>query len=144
MGSGDLNHYDENIHASTATPGTGPGEFNLPHSVNLDADNRAYVMDRSNERIQVFDADGAYLDQWKDVPIPNQATVDDDNVMHVACANNVALYTLDGERLGAWGERGDRPDQFSGAPHGISIDANGDVYVAQVGAPKALNKFARV
>ena len=143
-GSGDLTDYDETIHGSTATPGTGPGEFNLPHSVNVDAGGRVYVMDRSNTRIQVFDAGGAYLTEWNDVPSPNQATVDDDGVMHVACGPTIQLYALDGELLGAWGERGDRPDQFSGAPHGISIDSNGDVYVAQVGAQKALNKFARV
>ena len=143
-GSGDLTHYDENIHASTATPGTGPGEFNLPHSVNLDAEGRVYVMDRSNARIQVFDADGNYLTEWENVPVPNQATVDNDDVMHVVGAEGVQLYTLDGELLGAWGEHGDGPHQFAGGCHGIDIDSNGDVYVAQVGAPRALNKFARV
>lgn len=143
-GSGDLTHYDENIHASTATPGTGPGEFNLPHSVNLDAEGRVYVMDRSNARIQVFDADGNYLTEWENVPVPNQAMVDDDNIMHVVGAEGVQLYTLDGELLGAWGEHGDGPHQFAGGCHGLDIDSNGDVYVAQVGAPRALNKFARV
>lgn len=143
-GSGDLNDYERAIHSSTAKPGTGPGEFNLPHSVNVGADGRVYVMDRSNLRIQVFDSEGNYLDQWNDVPSPNQATIDRDNMMHVATAAGVQVWTVDGELLGIWGEKGDRPDQFSGAPHGIWIDSNGDVYVAQVGAQKALNKFARL
>jgi sugar lactone lactonase YvrE len=143
-GSGDRNNYEENIHASTPTPGTGPGEFNLPHSVTVGSDGRVYIMDRSNLRIQVFDSEGNYLDEWNDVPSPNQATIDDDGIMHVATAAGVQVRTLEGELLGTWGEKGDRPDQFSGAPHGIWIDSTGDVYVAQVGAQKALNKFARL
>ena len=44
--------------------GTGPGEFGLPHNIVTDSDGRVYVTDRDNERIQVFDADGRFLDQW--------------------------------------------------------------------------------
>ena len=32
--------------------GTGPGEFNLPHSVVVDAQGKVYVGDRENKRIQ--------------------------------------------------------------------------------------------
>ena len=34
--------------------------------------------------------------------------------------------------------------QFPGGPHGLWIDSNGDVYVAQVGEPNGLNKYARI
>jgi len=44
--------------------GTGPGEFNLPHQVQLDSKGRVYVSDRENNRIQVFDANGKFLKQW--------------------------------------------------------------------------------
>ena len=37
--------------------GAGPGEFNLPHSIVVDARGRVYVGDRENMRIQVFDLD---------------------------------------------------------------------------------------
>ena len=47
--------------------GTGPGEFGLPHNLVTDARGRVYVTDRDNRRIQVFDADGAFLAEWKDV-----------------------------------------------------------------------------
>jgi sugar lactone lactonase YvrE len=36
--------------------GTGPGEFDLPHSVAADAQGLVYVADRNNARIQVFDS----------------------------------------------------------------------------------------
>ena len=45
--------------------GSGPGEFRLPHSVAVDAKGRVYVADRSNARIQVFDAKGNFITQWK-------------------------------------------------------------------------------
>jgi sugar lactone lactonase YvrE len=44
--------------------GTGPGEFNLPHSVAIDSQGRVFIADRSNNRIQIFDQDGKFLDQW--------------------------------------------------------------------------------
>jgi DNA-binding beta-propeller fold protein YncE len=47
--------------------GTGPGEFGLPHNLVIDAQGRVYVTDRDNQRIQVFDSEGKFLDQWKDV-----------------------------------------------------------------------------
>jgi DNA-binding beta-propeller fold protein YncE len=52
------------------TKGNGPGEFNLPHSIDIDRQRRVYVADRANSRIQVFDENGKYLDQW-----PHQTTV---------------------------------------------------------------------
>ena len=45
--------------------GTGPGESNLPHPVAIDSPGRVFVADRSNNRIQIFDQDGNFLDQWK-------------------------------------------------------------------------------
>ena len=44
--------------------GKGPGEFNLPHSVAIDSQGRLLVADRSNNRIQIFDQDGNFIDQW--------------------------------------------------------------------------------
>lgn len=45
--------------------GAGPGEFDLPHSIACDSKDRLYVCDRGNSRIQVFDAHGRFLAQWK-------------------------------------------------------------------------------
>jgi hypothetical protein len=54
--------------------GTGPGQFHTPHSIAVDAQDRIYVADRSNRRIQVFDTDGKFLRQFTiDVPVPQGA-----------------------------------------------------------------------
>jgi DNA-binding beta-propeller fold protein YncE len=44
--------------------GSGQGQFNLPHSVAVDAKGQVYVADRENNRIQIFDGNGKFLKQW--------------------------------------------------------------------------------
>nr|XP_058147114.1 NHL repeat-containing protein 3-like [Dasypus novemcinctus] len=45
--------------------GTGPAQFNVPHSVTLDSAGRVWVADRGNKRIQVFDkVTGEWLGAW--------------------------------------------------------------------------------
>lgn len=44
--------------------GTGPGQFRLPHSIQIDARGIVYVADRENGRIQRFARDGTYLGEW--------------------------------------------------------------------------------
>jgi hypothetical protein len=44
--------------------GTGPGQFRLPHSIQVDASGMIYVADRENGRIQRFDREGKYLGEW--------------------------------------------------------------------------------
>jgi streptogramin lyase len=50
--------------------GTSAGEFSLPHSIALDSAGRLYVADRNNARVQVFDQNGTYLDQWRNLCVP--------------------------------------------------------------------------
>ena len=61
-GRGDRNQFDWEV-SGVGEPLTGPGEFNTPHSVTVGEDDRVYVMDRSNHRIQTFDENGKYLSQ---------------------------------------------------------------------------------
>ncbi len=44
--------------------GTGPGQFRLPHSIQVDRDGIVYVADRENGRIQRFNREGKYLGDW--------------------------------------------------------------------------------
>src|SRR5437016_4077101 len=45
------------------SPGSGPGQFRLPHSIAVDGET-IYVADRENGRIQLFDLEGTYLDEF--------------------------------------------------------------------------------
>ena len=44
--------------------------FDLVHDVTVDRRGRVYVADRTNRRIQVFDATGKFLAKWTDVGQP--------------------------------------------------------------------------
>jgi DNA-binding beta-propeller fold protein YncE len=44
--------------------GTGPGQFRLPHSIQIDERNTIYVADRENGRVQRFDRSGKFLGEW--------------------------------------------------------------------------------
>ena len=54
--------YDKhgNWITSWGSYGTEPGQFRLPHNMQADREGNVYVADRSNRRIQVFDADGNF------------------------------------------------------------------------------------
>jgi hypothetical protein len=59
---------------SWGEPGTGPGQFNVLHSIVIDRDNHIYIADRGNGRIQVFDTAGKLLNIIHiDVPVPADA-----------------------------------------------------------------------
>jgi streptogramin lyase len=45
-------------------PGKGPGQFVLPHSIQIDAAGVVYVADRENGRVERFDQSGRYLGEW--------------------------------------------------------------------------------
>ena len=50
--------------------GTEPGQFNTVHSITIDSRNRVLVADRGNSRVQIFDFEGAFLDQWTHLGTP--------------------------------------------------------------------------
>ena len=65
---------DGNWLKSWGERGTGPGQFNTPHSIAVDAKGQVYVADRANRRIQVFDGEGNFQRQFTiDVPVPSDA-----------------------------------------------------------------------
>jgi hypothetical protein len=50
--------------------GTAPGEFNVPHSIVVDSQGRLYVADRNNVRVQVFNQEGKFLAEWRNLLVP--------------------------------------------------------------------------
>jgi sugar lactone lactonase YvrE len=65
-------------------PGAGPGEFNAPHTIAIDSRGRLFVGDRNNNRIQIFDQDGKFLDQWKQFSRPSGIYITPDDTIYVA------------------------------------------------------------
>ncbi len=55
---------------SWGSRGSGPGQFNIPHSLAIDLQGNVYVADTENKRIQVFDPDGNFKSQIENVGAP--------------------------------------------------------------------------
>ena len=124
---------------------TRPGYFNTVHGIAADPETgRVYVSDRSNGRIQVFDEDGTFVDQW---PVGARTGLqfliipaDRSGVWGFTnTANRIVKWGLDGTLLYAWGALGDFPGGFLNM-HGASVDQEGNLYVVEVGGGR-IQKF---
>ena len=138
---------DGQVLSSWGEGGQGPGQFALPHSLWVDdRRSRVLVMDRENNRIQIFDFEGAYMGEWTDVEMPMDMYIGLDDVVYVSEApSRISIFSPNGELLSRWGEDGSAPGQFEDAPHGIWVDSRGDLYVAEVAAVhNRIQKFARL
>jgi DNA-binding beta-propeller fold protein YncE len=150
---------DGNWVKSWGEPGEGPGQFNVPHSIAVDAAGQVYVADRGNRRIQVFDGDGKFLRQMTiDVPAPADAraaignkpasakgtfapgapwaiciTPGPKQVLYASDAFPGRIYkmSLDGKVLGMFGKSGKQPGQF-GWIHEIACPSENLLYVAEL------------
>ena len=131
---------------SWGAEGPGPGQFALPHSLWVDRHERVWVADRENSRIQRFDAEGNYLDEWTNVERPMDIFITPDDTVFVAeDTSRVSIYNLQGELLARWGEDGSAPGQFADAPHSIWVDDEGSIYIGEVPTlHDRVQKFRRV
>src|SRR5712692_408831 len=137
---------------SWGEPGNGPGQFRLPHGTAVDRQGTVYVADRENSRLQLFTGEGEYLSEWTDVARPCQVFIDGGGNVYVAelgfragmwpgttaptpdaPGGRVSIFDHHGQLRARWG--GGRnpcaPGDFF-APHGICVDSQGDIYVAEV------------
>lgn len=143
-----VHHYtpEGKLVKSWGERGTGPGQFELSHCVRADRHKRLWVCDRTNDRIEIFDREGNFLEEWR-LPKPDTVYFDpNEDVVYVAEMNQqVSIWTLGGELLSKWGgaRKSDMSGEFSGIPHGIWADSRGDLYVGQVGIDGGLQKFVR-
>lgn len=120
--------------------GTGNGEFNLPRDLALGRDERLYVVDGGNFRVQIFDRDGVYISsfgkvgkQMGDFARPKEIASDADGNVYVAdtAFGNFQIFDPDGELLMFVGSRSEQngPAKYM-LPSGIFVDEDGRVYMA--------------
>jgi sugar lactone lactonase YvrE len=133
--------------------GTGPGEFDQPHALAMDSKGRLFIGDRNNNRIQIFDQDGKYLEEWKQFSRPSGIYIDKRDTIYVADSESESVSRNHdgwkrGIRIGSAKDGSVKsfiPDPVDKAPstsaaEGVAADSQGNIYGAEVG-PRRLMKY---
>ena len=123
--------------------GTTPGQFRVVHGIQIDAANNVYVADRDNRRIQVFDTEGTFKTQFRNVgspwaicitPAPRQ-------FLYVSNSNppnnldydgEIIKMTLDGRIVGKFGRAGKLLKEF-GTANSLDCRSENEIYVGELG-----------
>jgi DNA-binding beta-propeller fold protein YncE len=107
--------------------GTGPGEFNLPHSIVLDSRGRLLVADRSNKRIQVFDQNGTFLEQWPQFGEASGLFITKDDTLYVTDWQDKKAIFIGSAKDGSIRTR----IEGLTLAEGLTVDAAGNIYAAE-------------
>lgn len=117
-----------------------PGYFNTVHGIAIDNQRRLYINDRSNRRIQIFDENGKFLDQWTTgkPSTPQFLYKAADGFLWIAdgLTAKIIKFDMDGHLLYEWGSGGDWPSALWNV-HGMSVDQEGNLYLAEVNNGRA-------
>jgi DNA-binding beta-propeller fold protein YncE len=105
--------------------GAEPGQFNVPHSVVVDSKGRIIVADAENSRMQVFDSNGKFLEQWTGFTSKPRGSVliTSDDTIYVSHVDSESISIM---------KAGKVIDTVTGIglrPHGLTMDRQGNLYV---------------
>lgn len=135
------------------TPGKGPGEFNTPHGIAIDAAGSVYVADRQNDRIQVFSPESKLQAIWASPKIgrpygiamigPDRFAIADGGEQPQSGPDRSALVIVNskGELIERIGRYGNQDGQFRMAHH-LATDSSGAIYVVDITGQR-VQKFVR-
>jgi len=135
--------------------GSAPGEFDIPHALAMDSRGRLFVADRNNNRLQIFDQDGKFLEEWKQFSRLSGIYIDKNDILYGADSeSNTARHpgwkrgirigsTRDGKVISFIPDPEMNPDQVAtSAAEGVAADAAGNIYGAEVGT-RALKRYVK-
>ena len=140
--------YDKNgkFIAEVGSKGSAPGQFNLPHTLAVDAKGNVYVGDRSNRRIQVFDNDLTFKAIYDNVGAPWEVCISPGPHQYLFSSNSypdgndstlstvtgeIYKMELDGTIVGKFGKAGKQLGEFSGL-HEIDCRNPNELYVSEI------------
>ncbi|HVU88871.1 MAG TPA: hypothetical protein VHD36_16225 [Pirellulales bacterium] len=143
--------------------GQGDGEFDMPGGLAISRDDRVYVADQCNRRVQVFDTQGKFLTKWGRKGFehgefggnphpkaffagPTFVAVDEQGNVYTteAVLGRVQKFSPNGKFLDAWGDNEVAPGKFGGffgafeqknmqGPTGLAFDTKGRLWVNAIG-----------
>ena len=123
--------------------GTGEGQFRVVKGIVIDAANTVYVADRDNRRIQVFDTEGTFKTQYRNVGAPWAIciTPGPQQFLYVSNSNppnnldydgEILKLTLDGRIVGKFGRAGKQLREF-GTVNSLDCRTENELYVGEIG-----------
>ena len=128
-------------------------QFRNPvHAAEPSDDGFVYVCDRPNNRVQVFQKDGTYVDEMIVAPrtLGDGATWDisfskdpEQKYLYLADGKNMKVYIIERKTLKiltSFGDGGRQPGQFF-AVHSIATDSKGNIYTTETYEGKRVQKF---
>jgi sugar lactone lactonase YvrE len=135
--------------------GAGDGEFDQPHALAFDSKGQLYVGDRNNNRVQVFDQNGKFIEKMYQFSRPSGIYIDKNDNLYVADSESKSVSRnhqdwLRGIRIGSLKDKKvtafiPDPDvnaTGTSAAEGVVVDAAGNVYGAEVG-PRQVKKYTK-
>ena len=145
-----------NFLASIGHWGAGPGEFKTPHALDIDSRGRLVVGARGNNRLQVLDLNGNFIEQFKQYSRPSGIYIQDDDTIFVADSESA----FDEVRNPGWtpairvGNLRDGSIDYlidgtveaypeGSNPEGVAVDPQGNVYGAVVSGGGALVRSSK-
>ena len=132
---------DGNFVKSWGQTGSATGQFNGIRGIASDAAGNIYVADAGNKRIQVFDGDGTFKSEIKNVGTPQAICVSGGSTQYLYSSNsndpesmdNGEIYKLqlNGQIVGKFGKAGKLPKEF-GMVNAIDCRTENDLWVGEV------------
>ena len=125
--------------------GPGEGTFKLLHNIWVDSRSRVFIADRENDLIQIFDADGNFLEQWDDVVRPGDVYIQNDIVYVIESGpqGGISIWDLDHNLITSWRSNEPQEGSIIGG-HGLCVDLDGSIYVTEIGQGARVTKFQHV
>ena len=148
------NEPDDQASRELVLEGPGSPQFNTVHGIRVANDGRVYVADRLNNRVQVFSLDGEFqAEVFIERPTRLLGTAfsvafsedPEQRLLFVADGGNGKVHILDRETLEPVGELG-RIGRYAGQfvfLHNVAVDSRGNLYTAEVGTGRRVQKFVR-
>jgi DNA-binding beta-propeller fold protein YncE len=151
-----VNHYGDRVAKfskdgkfikDVAQMGSGPGQVWQPHSIAIDSQGRLFIADRSNNRVEILDQDGNFIDIWRQFSRPSGIYIDKKtDTIYVVDSESSPMNHPDwprGIRIGS-AKTGAVKYFISGTnPEGVTVDAQGNVYGCVV-SRSVLEKYEKV
>ena len=144
---------DRQVHQGVGQAGHRPRRIRSAARAGHDSRGRLFVGDRNNNRIQIFDQNGKFIEEWKQFSRPSGVYIDKNDMIYVADSESESVSRnhngwkrgirvgrvkdgKDGKVVAFIPDPDDEGDRHSAA-EGVVVDAQGNIYGAEVG-PKRL------